>query len=426
MSKRVIRVENNILSLTDVIKLNALAKNEDIIVEIENTKGQNSEIFKKFSDNVTISILGGLNYVHKDKYNEDDYRERTFYKPREVSSIIKTFETIERKIDPSWTQLEKAMNVYKVFVENLHYNDYSNYDTEIIDRNLMVLKYRRGVCAGFALLYKEALDRLGIPCEYQNRKHHHSWNVLKIDDKYIAVDMTYDISSKNRSRDNKCHFKYFGNDQDFYNDKHHNIFDDKDETVFPITTIPEDVLRDAYQHIIRNKSYKAPIKEDSVNGQRVEYAMEQIGDNNICLYRINNQLYINGYQNGMSKEETFIDHNLQYNYDDITMPEYRMYRRDNNTSFCIIKDKEREGAFIYCDFDDQTREYRSYRIYSESDLTRPSDIMEYKTIANSLLKPERLIRKVDHFNGYVGFVKKTKVYYDDQYEKQQLNIVNRK
>ncbi|MBQ6539302.1 MAG: hypothetical protein IJL76_03380 [Bacilli bacterium] len=426
MSKRVIRVENNVLSLTDVIKLNALAKSEDIIVEIENTKGQNSEIFKKFSENITISILGGLNYVNKDKYNDDEYRVRTFYKPREVSNIIKTFEYIERKIDPAWNQLEKAMYVYKVFVENLNYNEYHNHATGIVDRNLLVLKNRRGVCAGFALLYKEAMDRLGIPCEYQNRHHHHCWNVLKLDDKYIAVDMTWDIEDKKTFKDNKCHFKYFGTDQDFYSNKHHNIFDDKDEEVFPITTIPEDVLREAYQHIIKNKSYKAPIKEEAVNGKRVEYAMEQIGDTNLCLYRIDNQLYLNNYQNGMSKEQVFIDQNQQYNYDDITMPQYRMYRRDDNSTFCLIKDKDKENGFIYCDFDDQTREYRSYRIYSESDLIKPTSIIEAKTIANNLLKPERLIRKVDHFNGYVGFIKARSVYYDSNYEKETLNIVNRK
>ena len=43
-----------------------------------------------------------------------------------------------------------------------------------------------------------------------------------------------------------------------------------------------------------------------------------------------------------------------------------------------------------------------------------------------MLKPERLIRKVDHFNGYVGFVEHSSVYYDDQSEKRELNIINRK
>ena len=123
MSKRVIRVENNILSMTDVIKLNSIAKSEDIIVEIENTKGQNYELFKKIDNNIIISILGGLNYVNKDKYNDLDYRERSFYTPRQVSNIIKSFESIERNIDPGWTQLEKAMYIYKVFVENLNYSN---------------------------------------------------------------------------------------------------------------------------------------------------------------------------------------------------------------------------------------------------------------------------------------------------------------
>lgn len=424
MSKRVIRVENNILSPTDVIKLNSIAKNEDIIVEIENTKGQSSELFKKFDPNITISILGGLNYVNKDKYNDPEYRERTFYKPREVSNIISTFETIERNIDPGWNQLEKAMYVYKVFVENINYNETKH--RELSDRNLLILKTRTGVCAGLSLLYKEAMDRLGIPCEYQNKQHHHAWNVLKLDNQYIAVDMTWETGARKSSRDNKCHFKYFGTDQDFYSDKHHDIFNDSDETVFPITTIPEEVLRESYQHIIKNKSYEAPIKEEVLDNQKVQYAMEQTDNYSICLYKINNELYLNRYQDGMSKEETFIYNNVKSNIDDITLPKFKIYKRDDNTDFCIIKDDKNDKGYIYCELNNQNNKYRSYRIYSEGNLINPSSAIEEKAIANKLLKPNRLIRKVDHFNGYVGLVKDRTLYSDVRFEKEELNIVNRK
>ena len=425
MSKRVLRVENNILSLTDTIKLNSIAKNEDIIVEIENTKGQNPQIFKKFANNITISVLGGLNYVDKDKYNSPEYRESTFYKPKEVVGIIQTLESIERQVDPSWNQLEKAMYVYKVFVENLNYNHNAN-DSIYEDRNLLVLKNRKGVCAGFSILYKEAMDRLGIPCEYQNMQHHHSWNVLKIDDKYIPVDITYDICDKLSHRDNKCHFKYFGTNQDFYNDRHHNIFNEKDETVFQITTIPEDVLREAYQHIIKIKSYKTPIKDEICNNQQVKYAMHQFDKFNICLYQMDNQLYLNKYQEGMSKEEVFIPNNIQSNVDDITLPKFKIYNRDDNTSFCIIKDEESEGTYYYCDLSSEENSYRSYKVFSENNLIQPRTIIEEKTIANKLLSQDRLIRKVDHFNGYIGFAKNNMILADEQFERDTLNIVNRK
>ncbi len=424
MSKRIIRVDNNVITLTDVIKLNALAKNEDIIVEIKNTKGQNSEVFKRFDSNITISIMGGLDYVHKDKYNDDEYRQRTFYRPRELSAIIKTFESLERKIDPSWSQLEKAMFVYKALVENLTYNNQNA--TDEYDRTLRVLKTRRGVCAGFALLYKEMMDRLGIPCEYQNQKHHHGWNVLKLDDKYVAVDLTWDINAKKAAKDGKCHFKYFANDQDFYSNKHHNIFDEKDEKAFPITTIPEEVLRESYQRIVKKNSHQSPIQVESLFNNKVEYAMEQINDKNICLYKINNRLFVNYYQEGMSKENTFNVNLPSSNESDITLPKYKIYYRDNNTSFCILKDEDKDNSYIYCELNEQDNSYKSYRIYSESNLIKPNTTIEEKTIANKLLKQERLIRKVENFNGYVGFVEDKTMFYDREFEKEQLNIINRK
>ena len=428
MSKEVIRVGTAPLTPKNIIELNSKAQNSEIIVEIENTKGQDSELIKKLSNNITISILGGLNYEKKDKYNKECYRNRTFYKPREVSNIIKTFETIERKIDPTWSQLEKAMYVYKVFVENFNYNN-NDRDVdgkgEYINRNLLVLKSRKGVCAGFSLVYKEAMDRLGIPCEYQNKVHDHVWNILKIDDKYIPVDITFDIAAKEDNRDGKCHFKHFGTNQDFYSDRHHNIYDDPDETMYEITTIPEEVLRESYQKILRNKIHKAPIKEQVINNQKVEYAMEQLGDKVICLYRVGNNINLNYYDEN-NPLNTFKNSMISHNNDDITLPKYKVFRRNDDTTFCIVKDESKTGSYLYCDFDNKEKVYRSYKIFSETDLINPKTSSEETTIANSLLKEERLLRKVEHFNGYVGFVKDNRMYYDRDYEKENLNIVNRK
>lgn len=428
MSKEVIRVGTAPLTPKNIIELNSKAQNSEIIVEIENTKGQDSDLIKKLSKDITISILGGLNYEKKDKYNEERYRNRTFYTPRQVSNIIKTFENIERKIDPTWSQLEKAMYVYKVFVENLNYNNNEREvdgKGEFNNRNLLVLKTRKGVCAGFGLVYKEAMDRLGIPCDYQNKARDHVWNVLKIDDKYIPIDLTYDISAKEANQDGKCHFKHFGTNQDFYSDKHHNIYDDQDETMYEITTIPEEVLRDSYQKIITNRIHKAPIKEQVLNNQKVKYAMEQLGDKVICLYGVDNNINLNYYDEN-NHLKTFSNSMINHNDDDITLPKYRVFKRNDNTTFCIVKDESKEGSYLYCDFDNKENVYRSYKIYSESDLINPKTRSEEITIANNLLGENRLLRKVEHFNGYVGFVKDDRMFYDKDFEKEELNIVNRK
>ena len=271
MSKNVVRVGTSIITLSDVLRLNAQSEQEEIIVEIENTKGQNKDLFKRFNNNITISILGGLNYEKKDKYNESIYRERTFYKPRQVYSIIKRFEEIEANLDQSWSQLEKVMYIYKVLVENLSYNyNIQSYKNKEINRNLLVIETRVGVCSGFSMVFKELMDRVGITCEYQNKDNHHSFNVIEIDDKYIPLDITQDICEKENEKDGKCHFKYFGTKQDFYNDEVHSLYGDNDEKMYEITVIPEEVLRESYQNILKNKTHLASINEVMINNQKVE------------------------------------------------------------------------------------------------------------------------------------------------------------
>ena len=117
---------------------------------------------------------------------------------------------------------------------------------------------------------------------------------------------------------------------------------------------------------------------------------------------------------------------IQINTDDITLPKFRIYKRDDNTDFCIIKDDKNENSYIYCELNNEDNKYKSYRIYSEGNLIQPNSAIEEKGIANKLLKPERLLRKVDHFNGYIGFIKDRTMFSDAGFEREQLNIVNRK
>jgi len=50
-----------------------------------------------------------------------------------------------------------------------------------------------------------------------------------------------------------------------------------------------------------------------------------------------------------------------------------------------------------------------------------------KKIANSLLSRERVDRKINHYQGYVGYLGKDGgMYYDESFEKDKLNIHARK
>ncbi len=56
------------------------------------------------------------------------------------------------------------------------------------------LVYGRSVCAGYARAYQYLLQQLGIPCYYCTGYSggNHAWNIMKLDDGYYNVDVTWD------------------------------------------------------------------------------------------------------------------------------------------------------------------------------------------------------------------------------------------
>ena len=118
------------LTHQDVESLKTLKRK--IVIIFENTKGQNSEIINSLKDNknIYISVIGGLDYINKNKYKTWNYIERTIYDAENLCNIIKIFEEIERKINPLWNDLEKSIYIYKILAEKMHYK------TKDIPRNL--------------------------------------------------------------------------------------------------------------------------------------------------------------------------------------------------------------------------------------------------------------------------------------------------
>lgn len=71
-----------------------------------------------------------------------------------------------------------------------------DYDTDA-DRNqsaYSALIDGRSVCAGYSRAFQYLLQQLGIPCYYCTGYSgaDHAWNIVKLDDKYVNVDVTWD------------------------------------------------------------------------------------------------------------------------------------------------------------------------------------------------------------------------------------------
>lgn len=208
------RVEGEITK-EDVEKINAFKIRTNLV--LQNTKGQSSEIIKQINtDNVYFSILGGLDYYDKDKYNTTDYRKRTESNAKGLTEILQYFEKIESGINPKWTDTQKCMYAYNALAVDIDYVKDLNQDIlsqGVTERSLNGILYNQLTCAGLAKTFKEMMDRLEINCYYQNQRNVHDFNVVELDGKLRGIDVTWDCE---QTKGEKCSFRNFGRDPKFY------------------------------------------------------------------------------------------------------------------------------------------------------------------------------------------------------------------
>ncbi len=361
---------------------------ENICITIKNTKKQSSAYLQEVAlkyPNTVIRVIGGLD-PKKAKYQHEVYRLRTLYTPWELSKIVSIFETIERKINLSWTDMQKAMFIYQEICNNMIYQE-TYVNGRDISRSLLGLLYHQAVCAGFSLILKEALDRIGIPNEYQSIQGVHSWNIAYIDDAYRALELTWECCNKD---ENGCNFKFFNRNLFFYRHKYHRLKDEPYEREYRIVPYLSSEIREAEKTIcIQDKTIFLPDDKKKV---------ETLGGKNYLIGRLGNNLIVEG-----SRVKYFL--------------------RDDGSQFVLIPGGTVKSMkkYYYLELDSMG-DVRVEEIYSESDLEELSGVYN-AVIANSLLSPERLDRKVKMFNGYVGYIGEDyRLHYDQNFEVETLNI----
>lgn len=238
------RVEGEITQ-EDVDRINAFQIRTCLV--LQNTKGQSSEIIGRITtDNVYFSILGGLDYYTKEKFNKSNYIERTQSAPKGLTKILEYFERIESGINPEWTDIQKCMYAYNALAVDTEYVKDLKQDilsSGVTERGLNGVLYNQLTCAGMAQTFKEMMDRLDIPCHYQNQRKVHAFNVVELDGKLRGIDVTWDCT---KSDGEKCSFRNFGRDPEFYEKYGHQISGDSEETMFDLTTFTDEEIQKNY------------------------------------------------------------------------------------------------------------------------------------------------------------------------------------
>lgn len=232
---------NNNITQDDVEQLNAVT--EKTVFVVRNTKNLDPSVLRQIDNpNVIISVMGGFDYLEKKKRRENGVIRRTLYDTKTLAHIVTELENLESAMNPDYTEKEKAFWVFFTLANRFKYTDRLDMDGETPHdtnlRSLEIILNNEGVCAGFAQLYKECMDRLDIDCELQGLASAHDWNIITLDNKKYLMDLS-DASCYSKQKNIPACLHCFGA---ISYDKHHNVSKDKEETPYNLETFSNSQL----------------------------------------------------------------------------------------------------------------------------------------------------------------------------------------
>ena len=185
--------------------------NDNILVEVANTKGITSNMLRQLNPRAVIRIAGGYDKKRVEQYKHVKYKggetgeyfyTAVIYTRNETIKIVEAMEKIEAGLDRNWLTIQKVLYIYNYLRENIMYDPKHEQKLSSETRSLRGLITKNTVCAGYAMIFKELMDRNGIYCEYARgctRKDAngeemdgHAWNIIEIDGKKYPIDLTWD------------------------------------------------------------------------------------------------------------------------------------------------------------------------------------------------------------------------------------------
>lgn len=94
------------------------------------------------------------------------------------------------------TDYDKEKYVHDTIINNTTYDK----NAKVNQSAYSAIVYGRSVCAGYARSFQYIMNRLGISTYYVTGTSNgeHAWNLVKIDNNYYNVDVTWDSSSRNK------------------------------------------------------------------------------------------------------------------------------------------------------------------------------------------------------------------------------------
>lgn len=262
--------ENDII---DVDKINSYVRSYGpVTLKFPNTKSLSSELLRRMDSNIDIIITGPYDdYRFKKKEGKfyksgvninQDFLESSTFSRNELIKIMEKIERIEAYIPANWDDLTKVIYIYDKLKKEIMYDPKYESKTSRDIRSLRGLVSSKTVCAGYAVIFKEFLDRQNIRCHYisglvpkeNNNYAGHAWNVVEIDGKLYPFDLTWENTEYRKG--NNTSFEYFGQNIEKFNKYH---IPDKDEKIYGyqnhLSTFNMNDIKRAYLRINTESDY---------------------------------------------------------------------------------------------------------------------------------------------------------------------------
>ena len=181
----------NILSLKTTFKTVTDVDSSRIKYIIEAVTNDHPELFwidnnfsyKYTSDNICRQITLSFNDL------ADNYEENKKQFEEKVNSIISAAQQLDSDYD-------KELFVHNTLINNITYDLNASYNQTAYS----ALVNESTVCAGYSKAFQYIMNKLGIVTYYvvgTSQGENHSWNIVKLDDGYYNIDLTWDSTGNN-------------------------------------------------------------------------------------------------------------------------------------------------------------------------------------------------------------------------------------
>ena len=186
---------------------------------LDQSDGLVSYSLKCRSKGPNIYLEVTLNYKQAFKLTQALHNELAFSKlSQEDLALLETAKKIASKITNKYmTAYQKELAIHDYIINTTSY-DYDNLKTQTIPASSYtaagVLINKVAVCQGYSEAFKLLLNLCDIECEIvtgTSKNIDHAWNIVKLDNDWYMVDVTYDdpISFDKNKRVEVLNYDYF-------------------------------------------------------------------------------------------------------------------------------------------------------------------------------------------------------------------------